>query len=235
MAIAILDRTDTATDVVDQTSVSNLTWNVTLTNSTNNCLFVQLHTLGAEIGGASGITYNSVALTKVGSSITSFGGGGYDPSVETWRLLNPSTGSSYSLAITLSGTMHVASANVVHLSGVDQTTPTEDSQGVASTSSSISDTCTVTTANAMVLQAWCGKNAAAGVTQDNSQTEWTDQDTAGSSETLAWSDAYLANQSAGVVTAGVSSINADNNVIHLVVVKPASASASASHRMFQVF
>jgi CSLREA domain-containing protein len=75
-----------------------------------------------EVVSPSGITYNGVALTRVGFVIHQ-GSGGNDGRVEIWRLLAPATG-THNVVVNFTADLNQpAIAGVMTFTGVDQTTP----------------------------------------------------------------------------------------------------------------
>lgn len=206
------------------TACSSLTVSVTV-GSGADFLVCGIHSFVDGDGTATGVTYNTTeTLTQVRQDLAV--SGGRDPASEIWYLVAPSV-TTANVAITLATTNHVAAATCLVLSGVDQTTPMDETGGEGSvdpTGVSHSDTIDTATANAWVFQSVSGKGAAAGITQDNGQTELTDTDTAGAAETLAWSDAYLGPiATPGTNTLGVSSMFADDICLSLAAIKPAAA------------
>jgi len=109
--------------VVDSTSSGKTPPRTSLTIShatagSNRLLLVgvSIHNFASET--VSGITYNGVALTQVGSSTNAT-----DARVEIWRLIAPPTG-TYDVVITFSAELSsVARAGVMTFTGVNQTTP----------------------------------------------------------------------------------------------------------------
>lgn len=89
-----------------------------------------------------GITYNSVALTKVRSD---------EPAgnvrSEIWQLVAPADGSN-NIVVSFTGSLGEVSISVLGLTGVDQTTPIEANTGNSGTSSAPSVSITSTSANA---------------------------------------------------------------------------------------
>ncbi len=99
--------------VAQATGSSPSTFSYTVTGS-NPALGVLAYNNGNTADNVSGVTYNSIALTKEG-----FSGASTFTGVSLWSKLGPSTGSN-SLALTWSGGV-LAEALVASYTGVDQT------------------------------------------------------------------------------------------------------------------
>lgn len=205
------------------TDVPTLTYPITTTTVTNGALFVSVHTLTLDTAdGASGVTFNGDAMTKVTNSGITSDGSGYDPYVEWWYLANPDVGSGLNIVVTLNTqTTRPAASAAIFMSGVDQATTTEAVETGTSTTTSLSDSITTISENAYVLQANGGKGAASGATQDNGQTEIMDSDQVGT-DTFWVGAAYKDAGAAGAETMGISSVTGDDNVQSLVEVKAGS-------------
>ena len=233
MAIAIVSTSDTATAAIDMTSVLSLTWSHTVAAGSNKLLVVMLHTLVDGNVGASGVTFNGDAMTELRDEVAV--SGGRDSGAEVWYLINPDVATG-DIVVTLNTTMHVASATAVDFTGVDQSTPFEANEGsVDAGGDTVTDDITTLTDGALVIQCMSGVQAAAGVTQDSGQTEWTDNDTAGATDTLTWCDAYESIATAGLNSFATSGWAADDVCIILGAIKPASSAFNVKPTMFQVF
>lgn len=226
-APAIVAETNLDDDGDAVVSVASNTYQITTSSVSNPALFVSVGTLRLDANWhASGVTFNGDAMTLVtGSQVTSLGGG-YDPGLEWWVLVNPDVG-TYDIVVTYNSTSTRPSQSQAYfLSGVDQTTPYEAVETGASTTTSLSDSITTLTDNTIVLQANIVKVACTGIDQDNSQTETMDVDETSVGDTMGAAASYLAVATAGATTMGVSSLGAgDDNVQSLVAIKPAAASA----------
>lgn len=78
-------------------------------------------TLGAFIGNrVSGVTYNSQALTRLGSQVSA----NQESAVEIFILVNPPSGTSNIIVNLVAASSNYAFAGAVSFNGVDQTTPT---------------------------------------------------------------------------------------------------------------
>jgi len=134
---------------------SPLTWSHTCTG-TNRVLYV-----GVVIGdrnndadqAITGVTYNSVALTKIGSTIHT--GANHFGFIELWRLINPDTGSntvSVSWTNSSPDVLDSIEAGSVSFTGVHQTTPEVSAHTTNNTGSGSSFSLSVTssTGNAVL-------------------------------------------------------------------------------------
>lgn len=136
---------DAATNSGYQAAASTYSWSHTCTG-TERFLSVDIEVLSVPGTTVTGITYNGVALTLIGTQATVSGAG----RVECWGLIAPASGSN-TIAVTLSAS--VASAGTaVSYTGVDQTTATEGFAGAQATNVGAADaTVSVTT---VLLNSW---------------------------------------------------------------------------------
>lgn len=107
--------------------------------SADNCLIVLVGTDTVTAAAApTGVTYNGVALTSLGSlSFTN----NYRGNVSAWYLMSPPTGSSYSVSIAFANTETGFGACAIPLSGVDTSTvPTIATNHATSAAASVSVT-----------------------------------------------------------------------------------------------
>lgn len=105
---------DAASNSGYQTAQSTYSWSHTCTGA-NRYLVVGVSMLSVAGSSVSGITYNSVALTKLGH-VASVSGA---VRAELWGLVAPATG-SHTVAVTLSASLD-SEANAVSLTGIHQT------------------------------------------------------------------------------------------------------------------
>ena len=144
----------------NQDSVSSITFSHTVTSNTNGILIVGVAIDSTANRSVSGITYNTIALTKVRSDD--------EPTTtlhsEVWYLLAPATG-AHNVVVTFPGTMDGAVCVSVSLTGVDQSTPVDAQAGSTSNVTVATDTVTVTTVadNSWVFDILC-RNGAGGIT-----------------------------------------------------------------------
>ena len=109
---------DSASNSGYQAASSSYSWSHTCSGS-NRFLSVDIAVLSVLGTTVTGITYNSIALSFLGSKTSGTG----SDRIETWGLIAPATGSN-TIAVTLSAS--VASSGVaVSYTGVHQTSPTE--------------------------------------------------------------------------------------------------------------
>lgn len=121
---------DSASNSGYQAAASSYSWSHT---NAGNFLAVDVSLLSVPGSSVSGITYNGVSLTKLGSQYTATAIGG----VECWGLVAPATG-SHTIAVTLSGTL-ISSAEAVSYSNVDAADPIEAFTGAFATNVGAAD------------------------------------------------------------------------------------------------
>lgn len=111
------------------------------------------------------VTYNSTSMTEVGTHSSNY-------RVTVFRLLSPSTGSSYSVAITLSGDS-AAACVAFGISGVDSGDP-DDTVVTADATSGYPDTTVTSATGDMVFQFVGVGSAALPATPGTDETEVAD-------------------------------------------------------------
>lgn len=105
-------------------------------------LVVQVSAFDAGGGAVTGVTYNGVSMTKVGSTYGALGGS--IGIIETYVLVNPATGAN-NVSIAFSAGPWTELVSVAHAwTDVNQTTPTSSSDGGSGVSASPSLSLTVT-------------------------------------------------------------------------------------------
>lgn len=116
----VIDQTSTSGE---KTAVSTFSWNHTVAG-TNRVLIVEVASRDATDADLtiSGITFNSVALTKIINN----GPTSNNVRSEAWYLIAPDTG-THAIAVTFSGIVDVTAGFAVSLVGRHQTTPIEAS------------------------------------------------------------------------------------------------------------
>ena len=136
---------DAATNSGYQAASSSYSWSHTC-SGVNRYLVVGVSMLSLA-QTVSGITYNSVALTLIGTKSSISGAA----RIELWGLIAPTLGSN-TIAVTLTGAISSA-ANAVSLCGVHQTPPTEAFNSAQATNVGAADaTVAVTT---VADHDWC--------------------------------------------------------------------------------
>ena len=115
MAIAI----DTATNSGVNASVSSFSWSHTVGSGTNRGLEVNLQFRDSSLAdiGASGVTFNGVAMTKLKGHKDAAAAGNIG--AEIWYLPAPSVGNLL-IAVTLNGTCDHATGEALSLFNVQQ-------------------------------------------------------------------------------------------------------------------
>ena len=134
MAIA-LDAVSNGT----ATTTSPLTWSHTCTGS-DLILVVGVNIYSAGTPNCSGVTYNGVSLTLIGSKRTYFSELGQ---ISLWYLLNPVTGAN-TVSVSFTGTVANCDAGAVSYTGVAQSGQPDAVAG-ATTQTSANPSVTVTT------------------------------------------------------------------------------------------
>lgn len=123
---------DAASNSGYKTASGSYNWSHTCTG-TERCLVVGVAMLSVAGSSVSGITYNGVALTRIGF-VASVSGAIRS---ELWRLIAPATG-AHSIAVTLSASLDSA-ACASSFTGVNQTTPTEAANTASATNVGAAD------------------------------------------------------------------------------------------------
>ena len=142
-----------------------VTWNHTVAAGDNRILIV-VWTDDQSDATVSGITYNSVALTK---AVT----GAQDQTItEIWYLLNPATGSN-EISISLNSSSDNYSAGAVDFHGVKQQAPTATANDNDTSTATISVSLTPTDNNSLIVDGVCGNNGST-TTPGASQVEFFD-------------------------------------------------------------
>lgn len=133
---------DTTANATEVASASSISWSHTCTGS-NLILVVTVGVNDLTLGSrtVSGITYNSVALTKIRSDDN-----GGQRRTEVWYLINPATG-AHTVAVTMGGTCIGIAGASVSFSGAKQSAQADTSNGAntsgTATSSSVALTTTI--------------------------------------------------------------------------------------------
>lgn len=107
-----------------------------------NVLLVFVSQLG---GSTTAVTYNGVSMTSVTSAVSAG-----DPRIYCYRLVNPGTGSSYSVSVTASGYSSIGIV-AISLTGADTSTPVEASTTTSGYTPNISNTINSTSSGSMVV------------------------------------------------------------------------------------
>lgn len=136
-------------------SAGPVTWSHTVTGS-QPILLVAVD-IDRSVGDqtVTGITYNSVALSKVDpTKYAQNAGGGTTSRIELWYLINPSTGAN-TISVSLSGSTKMVGIGISY-TGVSQTTPlgtiaTPVTYGTGGTSSSFSISETTSNSNSWLI------------------------------------------------------------------------------------
>jgi hypothetical protein len=123
-----------ATSAGGTATAASLTFAHTCTGS-NRILFVTVnHTLSNAI---SGITYNGVALTKIGSEVNS----GFNTHLSLWYLLNPATGAN-NIVVTPNTNSEISAASASYTGALQSGQPDANSAGTPATTTSYSQSVT---------------------------------------------------------------------------------------------
>ena len=146
MAIPTYDNVTTDADSVGRASAS---FSHTVSGS-NTCLivFVHMFDINDPAPSVSGITYNSVALSKIRSVVQIFSSTRRNRT-EAWRLVAPADGAN-TLAVTYSKTITADVVTAVSFNAVDQTTPIAGSAQDKNTGGNPSVDITTTQTNSLI-------------------------------------------------------------------------------------
>jgi hypothetical protein len=126
----------------------------------------------------SSVTYNSVAMTQVGSTVTNTN------SISMWRLVAPATGAN-NVVVTFASAVDHMDMGIADFYGVDQTTPLGTS--ASATGSSSSPSVNVTAAiNDIVYAGVVVHDAAGSLSPGSGQTELSESSQITLSETTSW-------------------------------------------------
>lgn len=160
-----IDAISSSFDAADPTSLT-----FSHTCSGNNRLLVVGVSVESDSSGhttqtVSGITYNSIALTKIRSDYI------LDNGCELWYLIAPAIGSN-SIVITFTGVVDGIGAGAISFNGADQTAPIEANNGAtAEPSSTVSANVTSLSYGAWLVEVTQGAGSADVITPNSGQTE----------------------------------------------------------------
>ncbi len=144
-------------------SGTSFSWTHTTTSSANRILLVGVY-VGSATANATGVTYNSVAMTQISTSQTipnAFGG------ITFWYLKAPTTGAN-TIAVTLAASSQFA-GGAVSFSNVDQTTPIGTAN--SATGSVVNSSSVAVTATTSAYVCDCIGVGTATITVGGSQTQ----------------------------------------------------------------
>jgi hypothetical protein len=130
------------------TFVTSLSWSHTCTAC--DLIVVKTHARDETLTQlvVTGVTYNSVALTKAREDIRD--GVSWEVGSGVWYLKAPATGAN-TVQVSFTGNTEMAAASATTLSGVDQTTPLDASNGATGLSAAPSVNVTTVADNAWVI------------------------------------------------------------------------------------
>ncbi len=146
---------DSSTSAGNNKTAQTASWSHTV--AAGGVLFVTVQVRNSTDASrpVSSITYNNVALTKA----TSTQENAYDLGAEIWYITNPTTGSSQTILVTLTGaTGNLWSAAATSLTGVDTSDPIGAARAASANSTSISATVTPDTANSWIMDSIYSKS-----------------------------------------------------------------------------
>jgi hypothetical protein len=185
-------------------SATSLTWSHTVNSGTDRALFVELAVQNTG-SPASSVTYGGTALTRVGRTAG-------NQAVEIWRLVNPPVGTA-NVVVTFPGST-AAAGGATTFNGVDPTTPT--GTYVGATGTGISSSVVVTSAaNDVVIDSenWNG---------------YTLGYSAGSGQSVQWSQSESAQLGASTTAAGASSVTMSSSIFGIAQWATAAVSVQAA-------
>lgn len=210
---------DAASEATANSYNTSLSWSHTCTGTdTNGLLVVSVMELGDGIAPSTvtGITYNSVAMTKVDTAIEG------TVQSELWYLKAPATG-SHTIDITFNGTnngwQHAVAGSYT---GVDQTTPVEAHNTNISGTTSVSASVTTLTDGAWVVDSF-GKYDTAGTPSVGGSQTLRKSSSGGSSGWGVWvGQSSQAQPTAGSTTNSWSWSGAKDAALVVAALKPDS-------------
>lgn len=217
---------DASSNSGDKLNVTSVTYSHTVGTGSNTILIVGVGMRDTTAGDMviTGITYNSVALTKIRADAvtvdTSFRS-------ELWYLKAPATGAN-NIVVSFTGTVAVAGVVGASFFGVDQTSPIDANNGNTGLTTSISASITVVASNSWLVDILYSRSST--LTKNASQTELanfgvnTNDDRVGSS--------YKPNVSSGSRTMDWTESN-DGNDWTISVVSLAPAADSSTFKGFK--
>ncbi len=153
-------------------SGSTVTISLTVANQTNRILVVGVSSEGNSTAtnyGASGVTYNSAAMTKIDEVKYNDGGGGTYNYVSLWYLIAPDTG-THNIVASFTTAPAAASAIGISLYGVAQ--QVYEAKNTASGADDVALTCNITTLtnNAWIVDAYSDNYSGADANPGAGQT-----------------------------------------------------------------
>lgn len=202
MAIAF-DASSTGTKA---TTVASITWNHSCTG-VNRILFVSAQALGS--GSLSGVTYNNVAMTEA-TTLGNIGTG----ILKLFYLINPASGSN---AVVVSSATNTIWGSASSYTGVDQSSPIDNTATNSNTSTSIATSVTTIANNCWVV--------GAVETDASASTAGASTVRRNGNDSNAIGDSNAAQTPAGSVTLTFNCSNGANKLI-VASFKPPSSNAS---------
>lgn len=209
---------------------TSLTWSHTCTGS--ELVLYVLTSVESDTGGhtaqtVSGITYNTVALTKITSKYVT---GDTDNGCEIWRLIAPATGAN-NIVVTYTGEVDGSFGAGVSFTGADQTDP-DEATGVGETTpagASCSASLTTLTANDILLNILHATNSGTVLTKDANDTQLYNEATTGDHfNAVAYSSVTTATNYTRTWTASPNDVMA----MAIVAIKPSTTVATMTNKSF---
>ena len=200
---------DAYTDLTASVTVSSKTFSHTNGAISNTLLIVFVAMSNDQT--PSGVTYNGVSMTQIGSTAVE---GGTRTYYLFW-LKNPTTGTN-NVVVTATGTANEIYAGAASYTGVDQTNPIETSTAANSLTGTTPNT-SITTANANEWLVALWRNDTGAVSSSTNQT------VRGASSSIRYADSN-GTVGTGSVTAQVS-VTGGLSYVVVSALKPSSASS----------
>ena len=246
LLIALHTLSASAQIAFDATSAGDSVTGVTTSTHAHTCtgsnlvLYVVVMTSDGTTGDrvVQGVTYNTVAMTNVGShDVTSFpvsGGGG---SIYIWRLIAPATGANDVVVTWNGGNVTRGYVRAISFTGADQTTPEDGVTAVTASNAAATSLTTAgispTTANDWILGALITDGNVGAITESNPDQTQTNRWTV-----LPSGSGFKSHVSTiGPVVTPASTrfgwawTNSRVTGDVLIVVKPATSSSGPRHRV----
>jgi len=127
----------------EKTDTNDFTWNYGVAPGTNTILIIGIDAVDDQSNTVVGITYNSIAMTKIRQD-------GTTSQTSLWYLVNPTTGIN-TVSVDVNGVMERILVGAISLNGVDQTNPLDAQNGTTGTASTHSTVVTTVADNAWVI------------------------------------------------------------------------------------
>lgn len=173
----------------------------------------------------SSLTYNGTSLTQAAANESS--GSSRNVRTEVWYMVNPPSGSSYTVSVTTSATMMCYVLSAMSLTGVDQTTPVGNTNTHAGNTAAYSASITTTVADAWLIGGAGIRKGTNSWSPDSGVSEIFEQGS-GSSDTndVTGTGLYRVCTSTGSYSIGSTASSSNFGVLAAIAVNPAVLDAT---------